>query len=284
MALNCYHEARDNLFKMLANTREIVSSVSIATKDDQSQSAKEWRNEVAYYSCLLLRLCMAVCDYRDDKIVPWAVPELQGKIKVQLLMRNQFKGHSRKWAYRDRTEVEESYRTPAYMAYYLRMAISDNKKCLTTPCNPQTMTRFNGLIDGLMQGYQGQIRLVGLGFAPFPMVQISRTMMFLWVFSLPFAIASDSSSSLAHMLCVFFMTYAFFGLEEMSKQLEDPFGHDDNDFDNLGLARSVMEDVFAIIDIIDGTDWALKVRDKMRSGDEDRRYSIHIETTHLLGA
>ena len=139
---------------------------------------------------------MAVCDYRDDKIVPvskrsfsvvsfhwmymnllfqlfcfltqWAVPELQGKIKVQLLMRNQFKGHSRKWAYRDRTEVEESYRTPAYMAYYLRMAISDNKKCLATPCNPQTMTRFNGLIDGLMQGYQGQIRLVGLGFAPFP--------------------------------------------------------------------------------------------------------------------
>ena len=163
-------------------------------------------------------------------------------------------------------------------------------------------------------------------------------MMFLWVFSLPFAIASDSSSSLAHMLCVFFMTYAFFGLEEMSKQLgklsfgklmmivkpcwicetkiinpgiykfhtftsklltpflpffafklvtitlEDPFGHDDNDFDNLGLARSVMEDVFAIIDIIDGTDWALKVRDKMRSGDEDRRYSIHTETTHLLGA
>ena len=43
MALNCYHEARDNLFKMLANTREIVSSVYIATKDDQSQSAREWR-------------------------------------------------------------------------------------------------------------------------------------------------------------------------------------------------------------------------------------------------
>ena len=70
----------------------------------------------------------------------------------------------------------------------------------------------------------------------------------------------------------------------MTITLEDPFGHDDNDFDNLGLARSVMEDVFAIIDIIDGTDWALKVRDKMRSGDEDRRYSIHTETTHLLGA
>ena len=115
-------------------------------------------------------------------------------------------------------------------------------------------------------------------------VQISRTMMFMWVFSLPFAIASDSSSTLAHMLCVFFMTYAFFGLEDMSKQLEDPFGHDDNDFDNLGLARSVMEDVFAIIDIVDGTDMALKVRDNMMAGDTDRRFSIHKESTPLLGA
>ena len=111
---------------------------------------------------------MCVCDFRDDRVVPWEVPELHGKIKVQLLMRNQFKGHSRKWSYRSRTEVEETYRTPAYMAYYLRMAISDNKNYLTTPCSAQSMTRFNGLIDQLMQGYQGQIRLVGLGFAPFP--------------------------------------------------------------------------------------------------------------------
>lgn len=51
MALNCYHEARDNLFKMLANTREIVSSVSIATKDDQSQSAKEWRYVIDCICC-----------------------------------------------------------------------------------------------------------------------------------------------------------------------------------------------------------------------------------------
>lgn len=45
-----------------------------------------------------------------------------------------------------------------------------------------------------------------------------------------------------------------------------------------------MEDVFAIIDIVDGTDWALQVRDKMMAGDTDRRFSIHTETKSLLGA
>ena len=45
-----------------------------------------------------------------------------------------------------------------------------------------------------------------------------------------------------------------------------------------------MEDVYAIIDIVDGTDWALKVRDNMMAGDTDRRFSIHKESTPLLGA
>jgi len=272
MALNCYHEARDNLFKMLANTRELVSSIAIATKNDQSQSAKEWRNEVAYYSCLLLRLCMAVCDYEDDKIVPWNIPELHGKIKVQLLMRNRIKGHSGKWAHiQRRSEVQEVYRTPIYMAFYLRSAISDQSKKLTQPVNPLSMVRFNAKIDELMQGYQAQIRLVGLGFAPFPVVQISRTMMFLWVFSLPLAIgSSDNSSLVAHIFLVFFMTYAFFGLETMAMELENPFGHDENDFDNLGLARVVFEDIYAMIDITDGLEWAMKVRENMDAGIVDR--------------
>jgi len=157
------------------------------------------------------------------------------------------------------------------MAFYLRSAISDQSKKLTQPVNPLSMVRFNAKIDELMQGYQAQIRLVGLGFAPFPVVQISRTMMFLWVFSLPLAIgSSDNSSLVAHIFLVFFMTYAFFGLETMAMELENPFGHDENDFDNLGLARVVFEDIYAMIDITDGLEWAMKVRENMDAGIVDR--------------
>ena len=60
MALNCYHEARDNLFKMLSNTREIVSSVLIATKDDQSQSAKEWRLVINTISTVCMQMYMQI--------------------------------------------------------------------------------------------------------------------------------------------------------------------------------------------------------------------------------
>ena len=39
----------------------------------------------------------------------------------------------------------------------------------------------------------------------------------------------------------FFVTYGFVGLEYVSFELDDPFGDDDNDFDNLGMAQRVYE-------------------------------------------
>ena len=53
-------------------------------------------------------------------------------------------------------------------------------------------------------------------------------------------------------------------------ELENPFGHDENDFDNLGLARVVFEDIYAMIDITDGLEWAMKVRENMDAGIVDR--------------
>ena len=42
------------------------------------------------------------------------------------------------------------------------------------------------------------------------------------------------------------------------------------DFDNLGLARVVFEDIYAMIDITDGLEWAMKVRENMDAGIVDR--------------
>jgi predicted membrane chloride channel (bestrophin family) len=38
-------------------------------------------------------------------------------------------------------------------------------------------------------------------------------------------------------------------------KVDDPFGNDDDDFDYLGLAVSVFEDIYDIIDIVDGLEW-----------------------------
>ena len=64
---------------------------------------------------------------------------------------------------------------------------------------------------------------------PFPMVQMSRTLTFVWVFLVPVVLMSDGSSIFAHCLVVFFLTFAFIGLEYVAMEVDDPFGDDAND-------------------------------------------------------
>ncbi len=48
----------------------------------------------------------------------------------------------------------------------------------------------------------------------------------LQVYFLPFAFVMDESSILAHCVVVFFVTFAFIGLEAVAIEVDDPFGHD----------------------------------------------------------
>ena len=48
---------------------------------------------------------------------------------------------------------------------------------------------------------------------------------------------SDSSDVYAHCVMIFILTYGFMGLETVSIELDNPFGNDDIDFNNLGMAR-----------------------------------------------
>jgi hypothetical protein len=56
------------------------------------------------------------------------------------------------------------------------------------------------------------------------------------------------------MLIVFFITYAFIGLEYVSIELDDPYGNDPNDFDILGLANVVFQDIQLCLYDVDGKD------------------------------
>jgi predicted membrane chloride channel (bestrophin family) len=98
---------------------------------------------------------------------------------------------------------------------------------------------------------------------PFPLVQMTRTFLFFYVFTVPFALLHDVSIPIAHCVVIFFLTYGFMGLEYVSIELDDPFGSDDNDFQNLRYAQTTFEDCYAIILQMDGPDWADKLRLKM---------------------
>jgi predicted membrane chloride channel (bestrophin family) len=99
---------------------------------------------------------------------------------------------------------------------------------------------------------------------PFPLIQMTRTLVLFYVFTIPLVLLDDGSADLlvGHCLVVFWLTYgyvyqkkcklrvcfllanwehgshhfrflfcSFLGLELVSIKLDDPFGNDDNDFE-----------------------------------------------------
>jgi hypothetical protein len=93
---------------------------------------------------------------------------------------------------------------------------------------------------------------------------MSRTFLFAYVFTVPFALLSDKSGLVAHCCEVFILTFGFVGLELVAIELDNPFGNDENDFDNLGLAKASIEDAYLTVLDVDGKDYAWTLRDRMK--------------------
>lgn len=122
---------------------------------------------------------------------------------------------------------------------------------------------------------------------------MARTFVFLYVFTVPFAMLSDKSSDIAHCFMVFLLTYGFVGLEVVAIELDNPFGNDPNDFncrcvstghiptrDEIWVARKVKlthlfclfisalamtayEDAYLTILDVDGPEWTDRLRKRM---------------------
>merc|ERR1719491_1874590 len=119
-----------------------------------------------------------------------------------------------------------------------------------------------GHVTEFTNGYNELNQLITTPF-PFPLVQMTRTILFVWLFTLPLSLLKDAGIPWEDMIMIFFVTYGFLGLEYVSIELSDPFGDDDNDFDNLGMAQRVYEDVYMTLFDCDGQDAAESLREKM---------------------
>lgn len=120
----------------------------VFTKEDQSPSAKEWRHEVTWYLCLLLKLSMAVIDYPTTKIPSYDIPELSGPPK-------DFVHQSRNVKWGEEAEWEDNMRVPIRMVYLVRNSVYGSKNRLKEPLGPWQYGKLFGSIDSFMGGYYG---------------------------------------------------------------------------------------------------------------------------------
>jgi hypothetical protein len=171
-----------------------------------------------------------------------------------------------KWAHGQRTLSDENFRAPIVLAYNLRAEIMKqrNGTLLAKDMHCNEELKLLGFVGDFITAFHELQTMITTPF-PFPLVQMTRTFLFFWVFTLPFCLVKEISEPIQVLLIIFFITYGFIGLEYVSMELEDPFGDDPSDFDDLGMAMVVFEDIYITIFKTDGSQSATSLRQKVKA-------------------
>jgi predicted membrane chloride channel (bestrophin family) len=221
LALERYKVARKDLGVMYTETKELVQQACLYTNDkNKDNSAKEWRNNVAYHALTLLRVVQAVLDYPSKKIPAWNVlgHDLKREIKEKLFVL------SPRWKHDVvRGDYQENLRVPHMLVNKVRQSIQRQRQMLQTPLEPLQERALHTAMDRFVHAWTGT-RYMMTTPHPFPLVQMTRTFLYCYVFTLPFALLSDVTSPLAHVGVIFLITYGYLGLETVAMELDDPFG------------------------------------------------------------
>jgi putative membrane protein len=279
MGVSRYYEARDFLETMNKACRQIVYSACVYTNRDLSDAAKQWRNDVAYTTLILIRSAMAVVDYPSSGVKVMDLPELQGAVLEDLKINLP----PTRWLHEPRSEHEQSNRVPIRISYLLSKCIRSQEGRVDPPLALAAEGDLHTFVNSCMDGYYGLHKFITTPF-PFPLLQMSSTFLWFYILTVPFALlnADDEGilSAVSHCLVIFVITFGFIGMEFVSIQMDDPFGDDENDFNNLSLAQMAFEDAYLAIEDVDGVEWADKLRFKM--GQHNASGDLPTEKTSLL--
>lgn len=66
--------------------------------------------------------------------------------------------------------------------------------------------KLHGFVSDFITGYHGLTKLIDTQF-PFPLAQMTRTFVYIWVYSLPWVLYNDEIQVTPLILIVFFITY-----------------------------------------------------------------------------
>jgi len=227
-----------DLSTLTFSCRELISHATTFTRYDKSESAVQWRLDLARRVIKLLRTVVCVLEFNTTETHAWKVSILSREEKLAL----------------QSAVGKSNERSPHVLAMFVRSTIASHVKYL----DPDMKLHVNkelklyACVAEFGKAYAGLMKLVSTPF-PFPLVQMTRTFLFIWIYTLPWVLVNDFVHKFpALIFTVFFITYAFVGLEFVAIELDDPFGNDDNDFDVLGLAKIAFEDISIIIFDVDG--------------------------------
>lgn len=241
--------------------RELCVTACLLTAADPN--GQRYRHDVCASAIHLLSVTMQVLDYRS---------RMYEEEDLRLPMHLATFAETEDSTSTSRTtspmqRLQQACRVPLTLAFDLRRTIMahrgdpsrlENDAVWLHPCNEEL--RLLSLTDAFVKAV-GNLEIYMTTPLPFPLVQMTKTFLLVWIFTLPFVFRVTQTSQLVVSCCmIVLITYGFFGLEFVAMELSDCFGDDPSDLDIKGHAEQCFEDCYMSVYKIDGREWAQKLR------------------------
>eukprot|EP00560_Eucampia_antarctica_P002395 CAMPEP_0197833282 /NCGR_PEP_ID=MMETSP1437-20131217/18504_1 /TAXON_ID=49252 ORGANISM="Eucampia antarctica, Strain CCMP1452" /NCGR_SAMPLE_ID=MMETSP1437 /ASSEMBLY_ACC=CAM_ASM_001096 /LENGTH=382 /DNA_ID=CAMNT_0043437247 /DNA_START=134 /DNA_END=1282 /DNA_ORIENTATION=+ len=261
---NRFMTLRQQLGKCFQSCRELMQLTAMLTFTNKSPESLKWRRNVALKTIELLRVTIAAIQYESSQEAAYDILPESIKKGEDIFVQEGVDSDSNKimkWAHGKRTATDENWRAPIVCAYNLRAEIMKirQSEILEKQMHVNEELKILDQVSNFVTAFHG-LKLILTTPYPFPLVQMSRTLLFFWVFTLPFCLVGAIEQAIHVVFIVFLITYGFLGLEYVSIELADPFGNDANDFDSYAMAQFVFEDIYIILYKIDGPQSAESLR------------------------
>ena len=221
ICLNRYRTQRTDLSNLCRTCEELVShAVSFTRFKNKDESGVKWRSSVAKRTITLLKVIVLVLRHPSTKRSVWEIHEIPKEMKDALEL----------------AVGKSNQRSPLVMNLFLRTAIISHTRKLKPQLEVSQELRLLELTTDIMSAYTEIVTYINTPY-PFPLVQMTRTILIFYIYTLPFALANDITSPVPYLLIIFLITYGFIGMELICVEIDDPFGDDPNDFDVNAMAN-----------------------------------------------
>ena len=241
ICLQRYHAKRQGLDNLVRNCRELVSHSLAFTRyletDDISRvELRKWRTSIAKRTIALLKVMVSILQYPTRKRQAWEIEDLPDQLKRALKI----------------AVGESNERSPLILTLFLRTVIKSHEKRSFPSLKVEKELALLQCTSNILKAYTGIMDYMSTPY-PFPLMNMNRTILLFYIFSLPFVLVNDIDKTEYCFFMIFFITYGILGLELICVELDDPFGEDPNDFDVDGIAMvssSLLFDMYTNLTLI----------------------------------
>jgi len=286
LAYGRFMKSANTVEMYMKDLRDLVQMANVFTVQDDDEEeveddyVKKWRLQLARDVISILYATSALIQCRDEdtywmKFV-WEDGHFKGNEFSNELERIICDKKQVLFGSTDRKAIEDknwevNTRAISLLTFRLKRTIATSQVNLDT----KELNYLLGLASEFSNSFS-RLELFCTTPIPFPLVQLTKTLLFFWIFMLPFTIAQDIQNLHASALIMFMLVYGFVGLEFVAMEMDDPFGSDANDMDLNFWTEQTVQNIMYLIKDSNGKEDLWILESEFKSAIEP---NVEVETT-----